>query len=253
MVSSALSLLSEAVAEGGQGAAPTFGEQVSTYFQAMFKKIGEIEPSTWIVLVAMAALGIALLVVGSKKQKWNASAVAFAALALTLSFLLSNIRLARMPQGGSITAASMLPMMLFSYAFGLMPGLLAGMAYGVLEFLQAPVLLPISPIYAVCQVVLDYILAFGCTGLAALFASKHGEERIRLPLGIALASVLRFFCSMLSGVLFFAEYAGDQNPWIYSVIYNGSYMLPELLICVAVGIAIGPRLCRAMRTSAGLR
>ena len=121
----------------------------------MFSKLAEISVSTWIALAALAALGAVLLVVGKGKGRWNASTLAFAALAIALSFLLSNIRLFRMPQGGSITPASMLPLMLFAYAFGVVPGLLAGLAYGVLQFLQTPGLLPIPPLYALTQIILD--------------------------------------------------------------------------------------------------
>ena len=247
MVSSTVSLLSEASLESVPAVEPTLANQAAQYFQEMFKKVGEIPVSTWIVLFVLAALAIVLLVLRGKQGKLSSRMIAHAALAIALSFLLSHIRLYRMPQGGSITVASMLPLMLFSYAFGMTPGLVAGMAYGVLEFFQDPVMLPVAPVYALCQVALDYILGFGCIGLAAAFKEKNKMDATHLSYGIALASVLRFGCSVLSGVLFFAEYAGDQNPWIYSSIYNGSYMLPEMIICLAVGIAIGPRLCKAMR------
>ncbi len=215
----------------------------------MFNKLAEIGLSTWIALFALVALAALLLIVGGKKAKWSASTIAFAALAIALSFLLSNIRLYRMPQGGSITLVSMLPLMLFSYAFGVIPGLLTGVAYGVLQFLQTPSLLPITPFFAVCQVILDYLLAFGLIGLAGLFSKGKAQERVRLTAGITLAAFLRFVCSVLSGVLFFAEYAGDQNPILYSMIYNGSYMLPEMLLCILVGVLVGPRLCKAMTTA----
>ncbi len=219
----------------------------------MFSKLAEISVSTWIALAALAALGVVLLVVGKGKGRWNASTLAFAALAIALSFLLSNIRLFRMPQGGSITPASMLPLMLFAHAFGMGPGIMTGLAYGVLQFLQTPSLLPISPLFAAYQVVLDYLLAFGLLGLAGIGSKKAEQERLFLPLGVALGSFARFLCSVLSGVLFFAEYAGDQNPLWYSIVYNGSYMLPEALICIVIALLIGPRLAKVMRKSAGLR
>ena len=249
MVSFNLFLSSEAAT----AAVPTFGENVAAYFQSMFKKVGEISLPMWIVLIALVALGMVLLTLGSKKQKWNATTIAYAALAIALSFLLSNVRLYRMPQGGSITAVSMLPLMLFSYTFGIIPGLLTGTAYGVLQFLQTPSMLPIAPLYAICQIILDYILAFGCMGLAGMFGKSQKDDRIYLPSGIAVASALRFVCSVLSGVLFFAEYAGNQNPWIYSALYNGSYMLPELILTAVVGAFIGPRLCRVLRRNATIR
>lgn len=228
-----------------------------TYFEKMFKKIGEIEPRTWIALAALVALAVVLMLVG-KKAKWSATTIAFAALTIALSFLLSNIRLYRMPQGGSITPASMLPLMLFAYAFGTVPGLLTGLAYGVLQYLQTPGMLPIAPFYAVCQIVLDYLLAFAMVGLAGLFRGwtrKGGKEPVALGCGITLAMVMRFVCTVASGVLFFAEYAegSGQSPLVYSILYNGAYMLPETVICVALGMLIGPRLAKALRRAAGLR
>ncbi|MEA5013498.1 MAG: energy-coupled thiamine transporter ThiT [Candidatus Limiplasma sp.] len=213
----------------------------------MFSKLAEVSVSAWIALAALVALAVLLLVIGKGKGRWNASTLAFAALAIALSFLLSYIRLYRMPQGGSITPASMLPLMLFAHAFGVVPGLLAGLVFGVLQLLQDPVIL--TPF----QVILDYLLGFGLLGLAGIGGQKKNKEKLFFPLGIALASFLRFLCSVLSGVLFFAEYAGDQNPLWYSIVYNGSYMLPEALICIIVALLIGPRLTKVMRQSAGLR
>lgn len=253
MFTPSLSLLSEATTAIPVETAPTFWQNAETYLQSVFKKVGQISPPMWIALAALVALAVVLLVIGGKKAKWSATTIAFAALALALSFLLSNIRLYRMPQGGSITLASMLPLMLFSYAFGVIPGLLTGVAYGVMQFLQTPSLLPIAPFFAVCQLILDYILAFGLIGLAGVFSKKRGNDQWRLSYGIALASVLRFVCSVASGVLFFAEYAEGQNPFWYSVVYNGSYMLPELVICVVIGVLIGPRLCKVMRQSANVK
>ncbi|MCL1854503.1 MAG: energy-coupled thiamine transporter ThiT [Clostridia bacterium] len=223
------------------------------YLQSMLKKIGDISPATWIALAALLALGILLLVIGKRKNQWNTTAIAFAALAVALSFLLSHVRLYRMPQGGSITPASMLPIMLFAHVFGVAPGLLVGLAYGILEFLQTPVLLPIAPLHAICQIILDYLLAFGFLGLAGIGGKRVSLKIAAIPLGILLAATLRFLCSVASGVLFFAEYAGERSPLWYSVAYNGTYMLPETLICVAVGLVIGPGLCRIMRKSAGFR
>ena len=145
-----------------------------------------------------------------------------------------------MPQGGSITAASMLPLMLFSYVYGMGPGCLVGALYGVLQFIIEPYFLSLP------QMLLDYPIAFGMMGLAGLF-SKMDNENLGLTVGVVLASVGRFVAAVLSGVIFFAEYAGDQNPWVYSIVYNGSYMLPECIICVILCLAVGLRLARQLK------
>ena len=180
-------------------------EATPSVLQTMFEKIGELPLSIWLALTALLVLGIVLLFVGKNKSKWNTSTIAFAALAIALSFLLSNIRLYRMPQGGSITLASMLPMMLFAYAFGPGPGILAGLVQGLLQFFQDPFILPIAPLYAACQFILDYLLAFGLVGLAGTGRKLIKKEALSLAVGIFFTSALRFLCSVASGVLFFAE------------------------------------------------
>lgn len=223
-----------------------------SYFEKMFKKIGEIEVGAWIALVALVALAVILMLVSRKKNTWSAKTIAFAAICIALSFLLSNIRLYRMPQGGSITPASMLPLMLFSYAFGIIPGLLTGLGYGLLQLLQSPTIL--TPF----QVLLDYPLAFAMLGLAGVmgkWGQKNKKDMLALGAGITIASVMRFVCVVLSGVLFFSEYAegSGQTPFVYSFLYNGAYMLPEAVICIVLGMLVGPRLCKVMRQSAGIR
>ncbi len=220
-------------------------------WERMFKKIGELTPASWIAIGTLVALAVLLLVIGRKKTKWTPAMLAFAALCIALSFLLSNIRLYRMPQGGSITPASMLPLMLFAYAFGVVPGLLTGLAYGLLQLIQMPTIL--TPF----QVILDYPLAFAVLGFAGVlrgWVQKGGDEYAALAVGVFLAALLRYACSTLSGVLFFAEYAegSGYSPLVYSLVYNGSYMLPEMLICLAIALLVGKRLAAVMRKAAGL-
>ena len=126
-------LLSGALAEE---AAETAAQAEPTWFENAVKKLVETPLTVWIAILVLAALGVILLVVTSPSRNWNAQMLSFAALSIALSFVLSCIRLYRMPQGGSVTPASMLPLMLFSAAFGVGPGLLAGLVYGILQYLQ---------------------------------------------------------------------------------------------------------------------
>ena len=128
----------------------------------MFAKFAEIPVGTWIALGLIVAFGVVLMCF-TTKVKWNAKMLAYAALCIAISFVLSYIRLLKMPQGGSITPASMLPIMMFAYAFGFGPGLVCSMAYGVLQMFQ--------DMYIVgwVQATLDYVLAFGSLALVALF------------------------------------------------------------------------------------
>ena len=200
---------------------------MADWFQTAFKDFGEFPAWAWIVVAVLLVGGVIAYrsLKGGHKTVWNTKMMAMGAVCIALSSVLSMIKIWKMPQGGSITAASMLPLMLFSYVYGMGPGCLVGALYGVLQFIIEPYFLSLP------QMLLDYPIAFGMMGLAGLF-SKMDNENLGLTAGVVLASVGRFVAAVLSGVIFFAEYAGDQNPWVYSIVYNGSYMLPECIICV---------------------
>lgn len=154
------------------------------------------------------------------------------ALAIALSLAFSYVKFWRMPQGGSITLED-LPLMLFALRHGLRFGIGAGMVSGLLQLVLGGYV--VHPL----QALLDYPLAFGALGLAALMPRP-------LWLGMALASAGRFGCHVLSGVLFFGSYAPEGTPvWIYSAIYNGSFILPSLILSVVLAYLIWPRLKKA--------
>ena len=215
---------------------------MADWFQTAFKDFGEFPAWAWIVLALLLVGGVIAYrsLKGGHKTVWNTKMMAMGAVCIALSSVLSMIKIWKMPQGGSITAASMLPLMLFSYVYGMGPGCLVGALYGVLQFIIEPYFLSLP------QMLLDYPIAFGMMGLAGLF-SKMDNENLGLTVGVVLASVGRFVAAVLSGVIFFAEYAGDQNPWVYSIVYNGSYMLPECIICVILCLAVGLRLARQLK------
>ena len=215
---------------------------MADWFQTAFKDFGEFPAWAWIVVAVLLVGGViaSRSLKGGHKTVWNTKMMAMGAVCIALSSVLSMIKIWKMPQGGSITAASMLPLMLFSYVYGMGPGCLVGALYGVLQFIIEPYFLSLP------QMLLDYPIAFGMMGLAGLF-SKMDDENLGLTVGVVLASVGRFVAAVLSGVIFFAEYAGDQNPWVYSIVYNGSYMLPECIICVILCLAVGLRLARQLK------
>lgn len=153
------------------------------------------------------------------KQRLSTKVVATAAVCIAMSFLLSYLKLFEMPMGGSITALSMLPMLVFSWMFGVVPGLIAGAAYGLLQLIQRPEI--VHPI----QMILDYPAAFAMMGLAGVF--RKVERRWALPAGVVLACFARFLCHFITGMVFFGMYAPALDFWsvfIYSAAYNGGYM-----------------------------
>lgn len=79
---------------------------------------------------------------------------------------------------------------------------------------------------------MDYILAYGALGLAGIVKDR-GLGVFSILKASLLSMSMRTFFHVVAGVVFFSEYAGAQNPWIYSLIYNLSYMVPELAITVS--------------------
>jgi thiamine transporter len=142
----------------------------------------------------------------------------FVALATALSFITFVV----FPQGGSVTAGSMVPMLWLALRRGPRIGIFAGVVYGLVQLAVMP------QVYYPAQVLLDYPLAFGCLGLAGFF-------RKRALVGVVVAISGRFVMHFLSGVLFFAQYApAGMSPIVYSAVYNGSYLIPEMAISVFI-------------------
>ena len=147
-----------------------------------------------------------------------AETVTFVALATVLSY----IKLFSLPQGGSVTAASMVPILWLALRRGPKVGLFAATVYGVVQFAFGPY------IFHPVQVLLDYPIAFGLLGIAGFFQNRPF-------LGASLGIIGRFVTHFLSGIIFFASYAPEgMNPAIYSTVYNGGYLLVELVISLYV-------------------
>jgi thiamine transporter len=160
------------------------------------------------------------------------------AVMVALSAVLSQITLFKMPQGGSVTPGSMVPILLIALRHGPRWGTLAGVVLGLINFATEPYM--VHP----AQVMLDYPVAFGALGLAGL-ASGHRSQAAAGALS-ALALAGRFVAHLISGAIFFGEYAQGQNVWVYSAVYNGSYMLPELVISGILLAILHPALSRAI-------
>lgn len=187
----------------------------------------DVSLTGWVLAGALVALGVVLLVIARGHIRWTARMLANAALCLALAFVLSYIKLFDLPQGGAVTAASLLPIVAFAYSYGLAPGLVVGVAYGLLQMIQDPWI--VTPV----QAILDYPLAFACIALAAV-ARKLPDSWGWLA-GMALAAVGRFVCHTFTGVVFFAEYAEGTglSPFVYSVSYN-SFVFVDMAICAVV-------------------
>lgn len=144
---------------------------------------------------------------------------------IALGMVTSYIKVWDMPMGGSVTLLSMLFICLIGYWFGARYGILTGAAFGILQFLIDPYVLSIP------QVLFDYPLAFGALGLSGFFSNrKYG-----LQIGYVVGVLGRFIFSTLSGVIFFAAYAPEgMNPWVYSALYQGTYLGTEGIITLII-------------------
>lgn len=147
-------------------------------------------------------------------------------IAIALGAALGLVKVYQLPQGGSITAGSMVPVFYLSLRWGPRTGIAAGVLLGLVNFVLEPVF--VHPV----QFLLDYPVAFGALGLAGFFP--------HLPwLGVVAGGAGRFVSHFLSGVVFFAQYAPrGTSPWVYSAVYNGSYMLPEVVVSVVLTLLV---------------
>lgn len=157
-----------------------------------------------------------------RKRVFTTRSLTISAASIAMAVALSFIPLFTMPQGGAVHPCSMLFVALPGYFFGPIPGFIAAVAYGAMDFILKPVFT--HPV----QLLLDYIMGFGILGVTGFFASRKSG----LLSGYILGVVGRYICSTISGVVFFYMYAGDQNVWIYSLGYNATYIGPEAAITI---------------------
>ena len=168
--------------------------------------------------VCAVLLCIALLFFFRKEAKVPLKALTYSAICLALAIILSNLRIYRMPMGGSVTAGSMVFISMVGYWFGLKVGLIAAMSFGFLRIMFDPYI--IHPV----QMLLDYPLAYACLGLSGLFK----DHKYGLVMGYIVGVTGRLICAVLSGVLLFAMFApDDMNVWLFSFLYNITYIGPE--------------------------
>lgn len=148
-------------------------------------------------------------------------------IAIALATILSFIKFTALPQGGSVTLASMFPLILYSIRWGWKKGILVAGVYSLLSMLIKP------EIYYPIQVLLDYPFAFMPIGLSGISLMKDKSKIQGYLPAVILGHLTRLLSHTLSGVFFFASYAPEgMNVWKYSIGYNASYMVPEMILSV---------------------
>ena len=166
-------------------------------------------------------LAIILLGLYVRRVRFGTVMLMHISLMVAMAVILYQVRLYHFPQGGSVTLGSMVPLLLLSYRYGPGIGALAGFLFGFVQLVQDPFIL--HPV----QVLFDYPLAGMAMGLAG-FLPRHAI------LSAVAAFLGKFFCHVVSGVMFFSSYAPEgMSPLLYSVAVNASLGIPECLICCA--------------------
>ena len=155
--------------------------------------------------------------------------------------------------GGTITVSA-LPIVYYSYRRGVAWGVGVGLVYSLMQMLLGFYVPPANTWWALALcVLLDYVVAFSVIGLAPVFAKPFGKKRLAgYCVGAAAVNVLRFAASFLSGVILWGSYAPEgMNVWVYSLVYNTSYMLPNTILtailAVVVCAALDPKTLRPMK------
>lgn len=196
----------------------------------------EKEPSSELLLYLFTAAIIAVIAVltfaACKKQEGDKSkSISYAAICIAMSFALSYMRLFELPQGGSITFGSLLPLMLYSFMFGGRKGILAGLVYGFLQFVQAPWF------YHPVQFLLDYPLAFGAIGLTGILKERsvlNGRPFAQFALGGLIVEMIRYASHVVSGIFVFGS--GDPENYgavAWSFLYN-AFTFADFAIVLAI-------------------
>ena len=193
-------------------------------------------------LVLVALIIVAAIFTDRNSKPFDSNSLTFASVCVALSFALSYVSFLKMPFGGSITFASLLPLMLYSYMFGTRKGVIAGVVYGVLQAVQdAWILHP-------AQFLLDYPVAFAGIGLAGMLRSMNilsGKTRLQFTLGAIIGGVARFISHFFSGALAFGIYGAKyaeaygipalSNEYFYSFVYQSMYVIPDIIIVIIAG------------------
>ncbi len=155
------------------------------------------------------------------------------AIMVALATVLSYLKLFELPQGGSV-CIGMLPILFYCTRWGLKDGLIASLAYGLLQLIFDGAH---AWTWGWACVILDYVLAFAVLGFAGLFARKNGGVFVGTMVGCALRFVVHF----ISGITIFRILGPEElfnttfaNPYLYSLVYNGSYMAIDMVICLVI-------------------
>ncbi len=163
------------------------------------------------------------------------------ALMVAVAFVLSFIPLFKMPWGGTVTCFSTLPILLMSFRHGGRWGVATAGVYGILQAMQGLdniAAAQTAAAMALCAL-LDYLLAYTALGFAGPLAKKLPNPTAGLVVGVLATGLVRLACSFLSGIIIWGAYAPEGMPvWLYSLVYNASWCLPDIGIVLAAALLL---------------
>ena len=164
-----------------------------------------------------------------------------AAVMLAVASVLSMIKLLDLPYGGSVTIASMLPIVIIAYRHGVKLGLITGFTFGIIQQLLGLNTLSYVTTWqsVIAVILLDYIIAFTVIGFAGLYSTVSSQPKALL-LGALSACILRYLCHVISGCTVWAGLSIPTNAaLLYSIGYNATYMIPETIVTVSLAYFMG--------------
>lgn len=170
----------------------------------------------------------------------NLTVLTESAIMLALAFALSSAKLFEMPLGGSVTVASMLPIMLISFKWGTRAGLATSFLYSITQALQA---LAEGNVFPYCEgidtliicIVFDYIFPFTILGLAGVFYGKLKNTNVDFIVGASFVVFLRFCSHFITGVYIWGQWAPEgMGKFVYSFLYNGGFLGVDFAILMVV-------------------
>ena len=199
-----------------------FTSQLAEVFTNLPQNISEVFKSPLTILTLIGFVIILMLLIKAKNIKFDAKMIAHIGIALALTIVLDMLKIYHFPQGGGVTLGAMIPILLISFMYGPLVGMLSGFLFGILSLFFNPYIM--HPI----QVLFDYPLPYLALGLAGFFPRKR-------LLGASIAIFTRYFFHFISGVVFFGSFAPEgMSPWIYSLSVNGTIGLAEGVISLVL-------------------
>jgi thiamine transporter len=181
-----------------------------------------------LTIVVFALAGVKLA-----KFEWNTRSIARIGVVSGLTIVLYMIKLVPFPQGGGCSLLSILPIMILSVIYGMEEALICGIVVGLTKIVIAPPLFPL-------QIPLDYLGAMMAIGFTPMFGV---DSPVKLFSGAFTASAISIFFSILSGIIFFGQFAPEgMNVWVYSTIYNMTGYGVEATLSIVVFMMVSIKL-----------